>query len=142
VPNSPARTRYSITIQAPALRDQSAYFEAGTTGDFLALQFTVDPGLVDHIAPNSYAAAGGGASASVVPGASLIAATFDGYIEYCRLKDSSAFPVEGCIAGDSALAEPTPSQPVTYARCESKNHPMVFTRADTAAANVTAAALT
>ena len=119
VPNSPARTRYSITIQAPTLRDQSAYFEAGVTGDFLALRFTLDPGLVDQIAPNTYVAAGGSASATVVPGAPLLAATLDGYIEYCRLQDSSAFPREGC-------PDPTPS--VNFASCQSRNHRLTFTR--------------
>jgi len=118
VPDSPARTRYSITIQTPAGRDQSEGFEAGVTGDFLALRFRLDPGLVDQIAPNTYVAAGGGASATVVPGASLIAATFDGYIEYCRLKDSSAFPREGC----------SPDPTVNFASCQSRNHRLTFTR--------------
>ena len=126
VPDSPARTRYAITIQAPTLRDQSAYFEAGATGDFLALRFTLDPGLVDQIAPNVYVAAHGGASATVAPGASLITATFDGYIEYCRLKDLSAFPREGCL--ETALADPTPSQPVNFASCQSRTHRLTFTR--------------
>lgn len=121
VPDSPARTRYSITLQTPTGRDQEAGFEAGVTGDFLALRFRLDPGLVDQIAPNVYVAAHGGASATVVPGAALLAATFDGYIEYCRLKDSSAFPREGC-------ADPTPGQPGNFAHCQSRNHRLTFTR--------------
>ena len=119
VPDSPARTRYSITIQTPAGRDQSEGLEAGVTGDFLALRFRLDPGLVDQIAPNTYVAAGGSASATVVPGASLLAATLDGYIEYCRLQNSSAFPREGC-------PDPTPS--VNFASCQSRNHRLTFTR--------------
>ena len=126
VPFGSARTAYWIEIQSPSL--PSTAFEAGVTGDFLALRFNSDPGMVEQIAPNTYVAVGGGGSATVVPEASLIAATFDGYIEYCRLKDSSAFPREGCIAGDSALAEPTPSQPVNFARCQSRNHRLTFTR--------------
>ena len=127
VPNSPARTRYFVTLQAPSLRLGVGAFEAGVTGDFLALRFTTDPGVVDEIAPNIYILAGGGASTTVVPGASLIAATFDGYLEYCRLKDSTD-AVNGCGPGSSALAEPTPSQPVNFASCQSRNHRLTFTR--------------
>jgi hypothetical protein len=125
VPNSPVRTRYSITVQAPSLLVQP-YFEAGVTGDFLALRSRLDPNLVDQIAPNTYVTAGGGASATVVPGTSLIAATLDGLIEYCRLKDSAAFPAEGCAG--TALADPTASQPVNFASCQSRNHRLTFTR--------------
>ena len=128
VPHTPARTRYFVTLQAPSLLEGPPTFEAGVTGDFLAMRFTLDPGLVDQIAPNTYVVAGGGASATVVPGASLIAATFDGLIEYCRLKDSSVPPVEGCDPRSSALAEPTPSQPVNFASCQSMNHRLTFTR--------------
>ena len=129
VPYGPTRTRYVIAVQASSLRG-SAAFDAGVTGDFLALRLTLDPGLIDQIAPNTYliAGGGGGASTTVVSGASLIAATFDGLLEYCRLKDSSSDPVNGCSSGSSALAEPTPSQPVNFAGCQSRNHRLTFTR--------------
>ncbi len=127
VPHGATGTRYFVTVQASSLRG-SAAFEAGVTGDFLALRFNLDPGLIDRIAPDTYFQAGGGASATVTPGASLIAATFDGLLEYCRLKDSSTDPVNGCGPGSSALAEPTPSQPVNFASCQSRNHRLTFTR--------------
>ena len=127
VPFGATRTRYVVTVQAPSLRE-SAAFEAGVTGDFLALRFNLDPGLIDQIAPNTYVLVGGSASATVLPGASLIAATFDGLLEYCHLKDSSTNPVDGCSSGSSALAEPTPSQPVNFAGCQSRDHRLTFTR--------------
>ena len=62
------------------------------------------------------------------PSRLLPAASVSGVLDggSCVLSDGS-YDIEDC--GDTgARLEPTPSQPVTYARCESKNHRLVLAR--------------
>jgi len=127
----PARTRYRVTVQGGSLVWNANTFDADVTGDILALRFLTYPpdwnSVMEQIAPNSYLAFRGTATATVTPAPSVISAAFDGPIDYCALKSLGVSDIEACGSGDSWL-DPTPSQPVTYTRCESKNHQMVFTR--------------
>jgi len=133
VPTSLARTRYSVTVQGGSLVIvYSDTFEAGVAGDFLNVLFEAlpadYPALMEQIAPNTYVAFRGTATAAVTPAPSVISAAFDGRIDYCALKSPlGTDDIEACGYPGSRL-EPTPSQPVTYARCESKNHRLTFTR--------------
>ena len=115
----------------------------GGTLTFPLLTYDGRPGLVEITSSHTYVAFSGNATASPAPGASTVSATFDGWIEFCARKSpmsdaDDGYP--GCAV--DVRADPTPSQPVTYARCSSANHRIVFTRraasqADTAAGSTT-----
>ncbi len=125
-------TRYRITVQGGSVVWNSDAFDAIVTGDSLALLFQTlppdYPALMEQIAPNTYIAFRGTATATVTPAPSVILAAFDGRMDYCALKSPLGdFDIEDCGYPGSRL-EPTPSQPVTYARCESKNHRLVLAR--------------
>jgi hypothetical protein len=80
------------------------------------------PALVEQLSATTYVAFGGGASASVDLSVSTIAASFDGFIDYCVMKAATELPVEGFLydcASDRAL---------TRTRCESNKHGLTLTR--------------
>ena len=102
---------------------------AGNRMTFPLVTFDGRPGLVEITSSHTYIAFTGNATAALGPFASTIVATFDGSIEFCARKSpmseaGDGYP--GCAVADRA--DPTPSQPVTYARCSSMNHRIVFTR--------------
>ena len=131
-------TRYRITVQGGSLVWSGGLggnpdaFDAIVTGDSLALLFQTlppdYPAVMEQIAPNTYIAFRGTATASVTPAPSVISAAFDGRMDYCALKSPLGdYDIEDCGYPGSRL-EPTPSQPVTYTSCVSKNHRLVLTR--------------
>jgi hypothetical protein len=126
-----ALTGYRVTVRGDSVVWNPDLDNAGTVVDdfFVKLTFWAFPyfpAVVDQIALNTYVWFKGTATATVTPAPSVISAAFDGQIDYCSLKR----PIEDFEScGDSgSLLEPTPSQPVTYASCVSKNHRLVLTR--------------
>ena len=107
-------------------------FPLAVSGDALTFPLeTLDgrPGLVEVTSTHSYVAFSGNARATVAPGASAVSATFDGWIEFCARNSPMSEADDGYPGCEPAVrAHPTPSQPVTYARCTSRNHEIVFTR--------------
>ena len=102
---------------------------AGNVLTFPLLTFDGRPGLVEITSSHTYVAFSGNATASPIRGTSTVSATFDGWIEFCARKSpmsetDDGYP--GCAVADRA--DPTPSQPVTFARCTSTNHRIVFER--------------
>src|SRR5688572_14279181 len=135
VATGPGSPRYRVTVRGDSVVLNSDFTnEGGVVGDFVALNFfgyPYGPTVVDQIAPNTYVSFLGTATSTVTPAPSVISAAFVGNISYCSLKRPIRLDdhdeLEGC--GDpSSRLEPTPSQPVTYASCESKNHRLTFTR--------------
>ena len=134
VPTVPARTQYNFTVGGGSLVRNAIYGQNGVAGDFITLSlrsFPYGPALVDQIGPNTYVTFDGTATSTVPPAPSVISAAFDGLISYCSLKRpirlNDVDDLESCGDEGSRL-EPTPSQPVTYASCYSKNHRMVLAR--------------
>jgi hypothetical protein len=135
VPTVPGSPGYRITVRGDSVVLNSDFTNtAGVVGDFVALSFSSyppGPGVVDQIAPNTYVSFLGTATSTVTPAPSVISAAFVGNIRYCSLKRPIRLDdhdeLEGC--GDpSSRLEPTPSQPVTYVSCDSKNHRLTFMR--------------
>jgi hypothetical protein len=80
------------------------------------------PALVEQLSATTYVAFGGRAFAPVDLSVSSIAASFEGFIDYCIMRSTTALPVEGGLydcASDRAL---------TRRRCESNNHRLTLTR--------------
>ena len=140
---SPARTRtylasaigqttaYRVELAGDTFLDSLLgfsynYIYANVAGDHVGLfLLTGEPSVVERISTNTYVAYSGTARTSTTAGASTITAALDGWIDFCALKQPMD-PDYACPADQRA--DPTPSQPVTYARCESKNHQIVLTR--------------
>jgi hypothetical protein len=128
----PGNPQYRITVQGDSVVLSSPSPDNYVAGDFVTLGFWElnRPAVVDQIAPNTYVTFSGTATATVTPAPSVISAAFDGRIDYCSLKRPISIDdiddLESCGAG--SRLEPTPSQPVTYASCQSKNHRLVLTR--------------
>lgn len=80
------------------------------------------PALVEQLSATTYVAFGGGASASVDQAASSIAASFDGFIDYCVMKSATELPVQGL------LYDCAPDRALTRTRCESNEHRLTLTR--------------
>jgi hypothetical protein len=117
-PNVPANSSFSVTVSGAPLLANFDRFSIGVAGDYLG--FWLDGGhnasLIEQLAPNTYYAISGAASASVGRSSvSTISTSFDGWIEHCELKSAV-----GSYSGCSAT--------VTRAQCESKNHRLVLTR--------------
>lgn len=105
------------------------WFFASVSGDWRTNAVTLSmeilpPEVIERIPPNSYVSYGGVAAGPVPSNLSTIATTFDGSIEFCSLK-SPMRPDYDCT---QEKADPTPSQPVSYGRCESKQHRIVLER--------------
>ena len=140
LPNLPAGgTPYLVQMSGATFQPNPSWVEyaygtfplavAGDALTFPLLTFDGRPGLVEITSSHTYVAFSGNATASPAPGASTVSATFDGWIEFCARKSpmseaDDGYP--GCALADRA--DPTPSQPVTYARCTSRNHQIVFSR--------------
>ena len=120
VPNTPAGTRYFVTVHSPSMESQ--LFDAGVLGDALVMKFQsfdVPPGIIDAITPTRYVLSDGIVSTQVTPGASLISAAFDGSVAYCSLKVTNS---SACTPDSSVLADPTPADPRPFTSCRSANH--------------------
>ena len=135
VATGPASQRYRVTVRGDSVVLNSDFTnEGGVVGDFVALNFFAypyGPSVVDQIAPNTYVSFQGATTSTVTPRPSVISAALVGNISYCALKRpirmDDVDELESC--GDpSSRLEPTPSQPVTYASCGSRNHQLTFTR--------------
>ena len=55
----------------------------------------------------------------------MTSAPFSGWIDFCALKLPMG-PDYQCLP--EKRADPTPSEPVSFARCDSKNHRLLLTR--------------
>ena len=140
LPNLPAgSTPYLVQMSGATFQPNPSWLEyaygtipvavAGDSLSFPLVTFDGRPGLVEITSSHTYVAFSGNAAASPVPGASTVSATFDGWIEFCARRSpmsesNDGYP--GCAVADRA--DPTPGQPVTYARCASRNHQIVFSR--------------
>jgi hypothetical protein len=135
----PTGTAYLVQMSGASFHPNPSWLEyaygtfpvwvSGDTLKFPLATFDGRAGLVEVTSSHSYVAFSGNATASVAPGASTISATFDGWIEFCARRSpmseaDDGYP--GCELQDRA--DPTPSEPVAYARCTSSNHQIVFTR--------------
>jgi hypothetical protein len=135
--DTPTTSRYSVRLGGAALYDDVVpnWYAAGTAGDYFEFRLVYPepgyagylPGVVEEIGANTYVAFSGIATATVMP-ASTISADFDGWITYCTLKSPLVSSWGFQCDAPSLRADPTPSRPVTYARCDSKSHRMTLAR--------------
>ena len=103
-------------------------FDARVAADHvvLDLDFFGMPAVVEQVAPNTYVAFSGEATATLIPGSSSITATLNGFVEFCTTRSPMEPGYVRC--GEDLGSGPQPDQIVTHARCESKNHRIVLTR--------------
>ena len=132
-PATPAG-RYRVQLGGASLSDvYMDSFDAGVAGDYFSFAMVHReegyPALAEEIEPNTYVTLSGTATATVTPSASAITAAFDGWIAYCALKSPllGLWSDTDCGSPSSRLP-PTPARPVTYTRCDSRNHRMALTR--------------
>jgi hypothetical protein len=128
-PNIPADTSFKLTVGGAAFLANLNGFGIGVVGDYVDLWLDGghDPPLVEQLAPNTYLAFSGNATASVgrLP-MSSISTSLDGWIDYCVMKaPMGAFYNCGT---SNTTGEPIPGLATTYAHCESKNHQVILTR--------------
>jgi hypothetical protein len=110
-PSTPSDTLFSVILNGASFIENFGSFWIGVAGGYVAFSLE-DPGLVEHVGPNTYVAIGGVASATVGASASRITVPFDGSIEYCERRPPIG-PSYQYYKCDSPLA---------HARCVSKNH--------------------
>ena len=84
-----------------------------------------EPAVIERVSTNTYVAYSGTARTSTTAGAPTMTAGLDGWIEFCALKQPMD---EDYACREDRRADSTSGQPVTYARCESRNHQIVLTR--------------
>jgi hypothetical protein len=128
----PGMSSYLVQMSGALFHNYYGTFPVGVSADALVFPlvgWSGGPGLVEITSSHSFVAVQGNGRATVAAGATTIAAAFDGWIEFCARKSPMSeaddwYP--GCDLKDRA--DPTPSQPVTYARCSATNHQIVFTR--------------
>jgi hypothetical protein len=117
-PNRPANTYFDVNVSGATLLTGYKKFSIGVAGDYLS--FSLDwegPVIVEELAPNTYLAFGGWATATLATSiASTISTSFEGLIDYCELRSPM-----GTFYSCTAAA-------VAHAQCTSKNHRIVLTR--------------
>jgi hypothetical protein len=124
--HDPSNTHFDVWARGPFLAgftssDRIVMAEADRITFWLG-NLRGQPALVEQLSATTYVAFGGEASAPVDRSVSSIAASFDGFIDYCVMKSATELPVEGFLydcASDRAL---------TRTRCESNNHRLTLTR--------------
>jgi hypothetical protein len=116
-PSIPANAWITVTLSGVSFLSHYDTFLIGIAGDYLAfnLEESEGPYLVEELAPNTYVAIGGLASATVGPGASTISTSFEGSIEYCQQSSPMVSFYRCAPAG-------------ARARCASNNHRLTLTR--------------
>ena len=117
--HSPANTFFWVTVSGVPLLHHYEGFPVGVAGDLVAFELRGEgPYLVEEFEPNSYIGFDGRAEASVGSSrVSTISTSFEGWIDYCKLKSPMG-----------TYFECTPAQAVAQSRCESKNHRLVLVR--------------
>ena len=88
-PNVPANSSFSVTVSGAPLLANFDKFSIGVAGDYLGfwLDGGHNPALIEQLAPNTFYAISGVASASVGRSSvSTISTSLDGWIELCELK--------------------------------------------------------
>lgn len=128
-PSSSPSSSFTLTASGASFLGNLNNFPIGVVGDYvdLWLHGGHDPALVEQLAPNTYLAFSGNATASVgTSPVSSISMPFDGWIDYCVLKTPMGSHYN-CGTSDTT-GEPIPGLATTYAHCESKNHQLLLMR--------------
>jgi hypothetical protein len=128
-PSSSASSSFTLTASGASFLGHLNNFPIGVVGDYvnLWLHGGHDPALVEQLAPHTYLAFSGTATASAgTSPASSISMPFDGWIDYCVLKTPMG-SIYRCGAS-TTTGEPIPGSATTHAHCESENHRMLLTR--------------
>lgn len=120
----PPGTFFNVTFTDPQMLENYRTFFIGVAGDYLSFYLgnldgtpsTADPGLAEEIAPHRYFSMGGFGAATVAVPVTTIAATLDGYVDYCEL--NSAMGSSYSCQTDVAKRE----------ICESSGHRLILTR--------------
>jgi len=121
-------TYYDIQIRGPAFLegfDSAERFYVGVSDDDASFGIGSrqgQPAFVEQLSATTYFAIGGSAEAALSSAASSLAASMDGYVEYCVMKSPADAPVEGILydcASDKVL---------TRVRCESNKHRLNWDR--------------
>jgi hypothetical protein len=128
-PASPANTSFELTVSGAPLLEKFSSFTIGVAGDSLGfwLHGGHDPPLVEQLAPNTYLAYSGSATATVGRSPmATISTPFEGWIERCVLRSAMAAPYN--CGTSNWTGEPIPGFALEYAHCESKDHQLILTR--------------
>jgi hypothetical protein len=125
--NIPADTSFKVTVAGASFLAGLADFGIGVIGDHVDLWLDGghDPPLVEQLAPNTYLAFSGNATASVAAPILSISASFDGWIEYCVMKT----PIGSYYnCGTDNTGAVVMGQALARVHCESTNHRLILTR--------------
>jgi hypothetical protein len=128
-PSSSPSSSFTLIASGVAFLGNLNNFPIGVVGDYLDLWLHGghDPAVVEQLAPNTYLAFSGNATASVgTSPVSTISMPFDGWIDYCVLKAPMGSTYN--CGTSNTTGEPIPGQATAYAHCESKNHQLILTR--------------
>jgi hypothetical protein len=120
----PPGTRFNVTVTDPQMLENYKKFSIGVAGDYLSFFLgnldgtpsIADPGLAEEIGSNRYFSMGGSAAATVALPVTTIAASLEGYVDYCEL--NSAMGSSYSCRTDVAKR----------AICESSGHRLILTR--------------
>ena len=128
-PSSSPSSSFTLTASGESFVGNLNNFPIGVVGNYLNLWLHGghDPALVEQLAPNTYLAFSGIATASVETSpVSSISMPFDGWIDYCVLKTPMG-SIYNCGTSNTT-GEPIPGLATTSVHCESKNHQLLLTR--------------
>jgi carboxypeptidase family protein len=127
-PENPVNTSFGVAVEGATFLGSLRSFSIGVAGDYLGIWMDAgeDPPLVEQVAPRTYLAFSGLAAASKVTPGSPIAASFDGWIEYCVMNAEMGADYNCGIS--NTTGDPIPGASVVRAHCESKNHQLILTR--------------
>jgi hypothetical protein len=101
-----------------AFADDLNFFWLNVAGNTVAVVLGdhTDPGITERVADNTYVAFNGSATVALESGASTIATSFEGWIDYCVNPNMGK------------RYDCTPSDAVVLTRCTSANHQLILTR--------------
>ena len=124
VVNRPPGTFFNVTFTDPQMLEQYRNIFISVAGDYVSFYLGnldgdpnhADPGLAEEIAPHRYFSMGGPGAATVAAPVTTIAATLDGYVEYCEL-NSAMGSSYSCQTGAAKRGI-----------CLSSGHRLIFTK--------------
>jgi hypothetical protein len=104
-----------LTLQGGAFLNEHQSIVVGVAGNFISLWFGGDgPFVVEQVAPNTYLGFDGGVQAVATAPVRTIAATFNGWVDYCALTAPMGNYYD-CPAGRA----------VARSECQSSNHQLI-----------------
>ena len=128
-PTSSPSSSFTLTASGAAFLANLNNFPIGVIENYvdLWLHGGHDPAVVEQLAPNTYLAFSGNATASVgMSPVSTISMPFHGWIDYCVLQTPMG-AIYNCGTSNTT-GEPIPGLATRYAHCESRNHQLILTR--------------